>query len=109
MKNNNLYIKIPIEYGEFTNPVSFDYDKDLNKSIDNQLEYNFNFENSKIKIPRNTFLKDVKLLDPGSYLTLNLNNQNLKKFKYWDYHFREPKKIYNKKYYVEKLENLLMI
>ena len=80
--------------------------KSFKKNLNHHCVYEyFSFQNI---LTDNTFLKDVKLLDPGSYLTLNLNNQNLKKFKYWDYHFREPKKIYNKKYYVEKLENLFI-
>ena len=81
LKNNNLYIKIPIEFGDFTSPVSFDYDEELNKSIDNQLEHNFNFENSKIKIPRNTFLKDVNLKLSNSQDSLKILNPYIPVFK----------------------------
>lgn len=81
LKNNNLYIKIPIEFGDFTSPVSFDYDGELNKSIDNQLEHNFNFENSKIKIPRNTFLKDVNLKLSSSQDSLKILNPYIPVFK----------------------------
>ena len=81
LKNNNLYIKIPIEFGDFTSPVSFDYDEELNKSIDNQLEHNFNFENSKIKIPRNTFLKDVNLKLSSSKDSLKILNPYIPVFK----------------------------
>lgn len=81
LKNNNLYIKIPIEFGDFTSPVSFDYDEELNKSIDNQLEHNFNFENSKIKIPRNTFLKDVNLKLSSSQDSLKILNPYIPVFK----------------------------
>ena len=81
LKNNNLYIKIPIEFGDFTSPVSFDYDEGLNKSIDNQLEHNFNFENSKIKIPRNTFLKDVNLKLSSSQDSLKILNPYIPVFK----------------------------
>ena len=81
LKNNNLYIKIPIEFGDFTSPVSFDYDMELNKSIDNQLEHNFNFENSKIKIPRNTFLKDVNLKLSNSQDSLKILNPYIPVFK----------------------------
>ncbi len=81
LKNNSLYIKIPIEFGEFTSPVSFDYDKELNKSIDNQLEHNFNFENSKIKIPRNTFLKNVNLKLSSSQDSLKILNPYIPVFK----------------------------
>ena len=63
----------------------------------------FSFQNI---LTDNTFLKDIKLLDPGSYLTLDLNNENLQTFKYWDYQFKEPSTIKSKKYYVEKLESL---
>jgi len=81
LKNNNLYIKIPIEFGDFTSPVSFDYDMELNKSIDNQLEHNFNFENSKIKIPKNTFLKDVNLKLSNSQDSLKILNPYIPVFK----------------------------
>lgn len=81
LKKNNLYIKIPIEYGEFASPVSFNYDRELNKSIDNRLEHNFKFENSKIKIPRNTFLKDVNLELTSSQDSLKILNPYIPVFK----------------------------
>ena len=81
LKNNNLYIKIPIEYGEFTKTISYDYNEELNKSIDNQLEHNFRFENSNIKIPRNTFLKDVNLKLSSSQDSLKIFNPHVPVFK----------------------------
>ena len=54
----------------------------------------------------NTFFKDIKLLNPGSFLKFDEYGKQLKTFKYWDYQFVEPKKKYSKKYYIEKLQSL---
>jgi len=59
---NKTKIKIPILNS--IKEIKLKNDENLiesNKKIKNDLDYNFNFKNSKIQIPKNTFLKDVKL------------------------------------------------
>ena len=59
---NKTKVKIPILNSN--KEIKLKNDENLiesNKKIKNDLDYNFNFKNSKIQIPKNTFLKDVKL------------------------------------------------
>jgi len=59
---NNTKIKIPILKESFE--LKFPIDKNIissNKKINNNLNYDFNFENSRIQIPKNTFLNDINL------------------------------------------------
>ena len=59
---NKTKIKIPILNSIKETKLKNDENLiELNKKIKNDLDYNFNFKNSKIQIPKNTFLKDVKL------------------------------------------------
>ena len=59
---NKTKIKIPILNSIKETKLKNDENLiESNKKIKNDLDYNFNFKNSKIQIPKNTFLKDVKL------------------------------------------------
>ena len=59
---NKTKIKIPILNSIKETKLKNDENLiESNKKIKNNLDYNFNFKNSKIQIPKNTFLKDVKL------------------------------------------------
>ncbi|MDB9976611.1 M23 family metallopeptidase [Flavobacteriaceae bacterium] len=62
LKGNKSTIKIPIIKGEIIkSPLKKVNSTVLNTSVNNKLDYNFEFENAEIKIAKNTFLKNVKL------------------------------------------------
>ncbi len=55
-----------------------------------------------------TLLDDIHLLPPGHYATIDLRAAapELKRTRYWDYHFREPDAPADKQEYVEELDRL---
>jgi len=55
-----------------------------------------------------TLLNDIHLLPPGHYATIDLRADapELKRTRYWDYHFREPDVQAGKQEYVEELDRL---
>lgn len=63
IKNNKLYVEIPIDSRKNikTDDKKLKSEFTFNRKINNSLEYNFNIENHKINISKNTFLKDVNL------------------------------------------------
>ncbi|WP_341659380.1 asparagine synthase (glutamine-hydrolyzing) [Vibrio sp.] len=68
------------------------------------LEY-FTFQNI---FTDKTLLEDVKLLPAGCYAELDLQSSSptLKKTRYWDYDFQEPKDKADRQEYVEELQRL---
>jgi len=69
------------------------------------LEY-FTFQNI---FTDQTLLKDVFLLPPGYYATLDLNSSasfQLQLHRYWDFRFQEPESPYSKQEYLEELDRL---
>lgn len=68
------------------------------------LEY-FTFQNI---FTDRTLLKDIQLLPPGHYMTLDLSGarSETKRTRYWDYRFREPDFPASKAEYVEELDRL---
>ena len=62
LKGNKSIVKIPIVKNNLINGSLKKINQlSSNKSINNKLDYNFNFKNAEIKIAKNTFLKNVKL------------------------------------------------
>ena len=53
-----------------------------------------------------TLLEDVHLLPAGHFATLSTHQPELKQFRYWDYHFREPETPAAKQEYLEELDRL---
>ena len=78
------------------------FDRVINKKA--LLEY-FTFQNI---FTDQTLLEGIHLLPPGNYATIDfLNDANeLKFFQYWDYHFKEPNIIVDKREYIEELDRL---
>ena len=68
------------------------------------LEY-FTFQNI---FTNRTLVKDIQLLPPGHYMTLDLGAGEFKQSftKYWGYHFREPDQPASKTDYIEELDRL---
>ena len=66
------------------------------------LEY-FTFQNI---FTDRTLLEDVHLLPAGHYATLGAGQQSLVSHRYWDYRFREPEQVKDKRDYVEELDRL---
>jgi asparagine synthase (glutamine-hydrolysing) len=68
------------------------------------LEY-FTFQNI---FTDRTLLKDIQLLPPGHYMTLDLSGARPEttRTRYWDYRFREPDLPASKAEYVEELDRL---
>lgn len=68
------------------------------------LEY-FTFQNI---FTDRTLLKDIQLLPPGHYMTIDLGGAKpeTKRTRYWDYRFREPDLPASKAEYVEELGRL---
>lgn len=78
------------------------FDRVINKKA--LLEY-FTFQNI---FTDQTLLEGIHLLPPGNYATIDfLNDANeLKFFQYWDYHFKEPNIVVDKREYIEELDRL---
>ncbi len=67
------------------------------------LEY-FTFQNI---FTDRTLLEDVKLLPAGHFLQIDLEEEASPKLtRYWDYRFREPEQVRDKREYVEELDRL---
>ena len=68
------------------------------------IEY-FTFQNI---FTNRTLLRNVKMLQPASIAKIQYGkDKSLKIKQYWDYHFEEPKKIKDKREYIEELDRLL--
>ena len=78
------------------------FDRQINKEA--LLEY-FTFQNI---FTDQTLLKGINLLQPGHFATLDFENdrKELKKIRFWDYHFREPESPGEKEEYLEELDRL---
>jgi asparagine synthase (glutamine-hydrolysing) len=78
------------------------FDRQINKKA--LLEY-FTFQNI---FTDQTLLEGIHLLQPGHFATLELGKDTrvLRKFRYWDYRFREPEKPASKEEYLEELDRL---
>ena len=78
------------------------FDRAINKQA--LLEY-FTFQNI---LTDQTLLKDIHLLQPGHYATLDCldNSKKLRCVQYWDYHFKQPNTTVDKREYVEELDRL---
>jgi asparagine synthase (glutamine-hydrolysing) len=85
-------IKAILEYKEYT--------PELDKEA--LLEY-FTFQNI---FTNKTLHKDIKILEPGHYLVIDLLSKEIKKFQYWDFDFSEPEKIKDEREYIEELDRL---
>ena len=82
LKGNKSTIKIPITKGEIKKSTLKKVNsKDLNTTINNKLNYNFEFENAEIKIAKNTFLKNVKLNIDTSIDSIKIINPEIAVFK----------------------------
>ena len=82
LKGNKSTIKIPIIKGDLTNsPLKNVNSTVLNTSVNNKLDYNFEFENAEIKIAKNTFLKNVKLNIDASIDSIKIINPEIAVFK----------------------------
>ena len=82
LKGNKSTIKIPIIKGDLTNsPLKNVNSTVLNTAINNKLDYNFEFENTEIKIAKNTFLKNVKLNIDASIDSIKIINPEIAVFK----------------------------
>jgi asparagine synthase (glutamine-hydrolysing) len=77
-----------------------DFQRKLNKPA--LLEY-FTFQNI---FTDQTLLEGIKLLPAGHYATFNAQNSQLSRHQYWDYRFREPDKLADKREYLEELDRL---
>jgi asparagine synthase (glutamine-hydrolysing) len=69
------------------------------------LEY-FTFQNI---FTDQTLLEDIRLLPAGHYCILDCSTQRspkLKRFQFWDYHFRDPDQPASKTEYLEELDRL---
>lgn len=55
-----------------------------------------------------TFMQDISLLEPGSYMTIGLGGRSPKinSTRYWNYNFSEPERPDSKQDYVEELDRL---
>ncbi|MDA9127071.1 M23 family metallopeptidase [Flavobacteriaceae bacterium] len=82
LKGNKSTIKIPITKGDLKKSTLKKVNsKDLNTTINNKLNYNFEFENAEIKIAKNTFLKNVKLNIDTSIDSIKIINPEIAVFK----------------------------
>ena len=82
LKGNKSTIKIPINKGDIKKSTLKKVNsKDLNTTINNKLNYNFEFENAEIKIAKNTFLKNVKLNIDTSIDSIKIINPEIAVFK----------------------------
>tara|TARA_B110000046_G_scaffold27543_1_gene27996 strand:- start:6467 stop:8137 length:1671 start_codon:yes stop_codon:yes gene_type:complete len=82
LKGNKSTIKIPITKGDLKKSTLKKVNsKDLNTTINNKLNYNFEFENAEIKIAKNTFLKNVKLNIDASIDSIKIINPEIAVFK----------------------------
>ena len=82
LKGNKSTIKIPIIKGEIIkSPLKNVNSTVLNTSVNNKLDYNFEFENAEIKIAKNTFLKNVKLNIDASIDSIKIINPEIAVFK----------------------------
>jgi len=82
LKGNKSTIKIPITKGDLKKSTLKKVNsKDLNTTINNKLNYNFEFENAEIKIVKNTFLKNVKLNIDTSIDSIKIINPEIAVFK----------------------------
>ena len=82
LKGNKSTIKIPIIKGEIIkSPLKKVNSTVLNTSLNNKLDYNFEFENAEIKIAKNTFLKNVKLNIDTSIDSIKIINPEIAVFK----------------------------
>ena len=91
IKGNNVFINIPINFGESNQKITTNSENILfEKKIDNKLEYDFKYETSNVTIPKNTFLKNVKLKIKYSIDTLKVINPYLAVFKNIKIKFQNP-------------------
>ena len=82
LKGNKSTIKIPIIKGDIIKSTLKKVNsKTLNTSLNNKLDYNFEFENTEIKIAKNTFLKNVKLNIDASIDSIKIINPEIAVFK----------------------------
>ena len=82
LKGNKSTIKIPITKGDLKKSTLKKVNsKVLNTTINNKLDYNFEFENAEIKIAKNTFLKNVKLNIDTSIDSIKIINPEIAVFK----------------------------
>ncbi|MBT7575275.1 MAG: M23 family metallopeptidase [Flavobacteriaceae bacterium] len=93
LKENKSFIKIPIIKGENSiDSLKKDNATVFNTSIDNKLDYNFEFENANIKIAKNTFLKNVKINLSSSKDSIKIINNEIAVFKNIKIRFYNKKK-----------------
>ena len=78
--------------------------KEYKSSIDLEafVEY-FTFQNF---LTNKTLWKDIKILETGNFIEIDLINKSINQKKYWDFNFFEPIHLKNKNSYIEKLEYL---
>lgn len=77
-----------------------EFKKELNL---NSISEYFTFQNI---LSENTFFKNVKLFEAGSYLKYNFKNKKFFQKKYWDFNFKKTKKVKNENEYIEELKRL---
>ena len=93
LKENKSFIKIPIIKGENSiDSLKKDNSTVFNTSIENKLDYNFEFENANIKIAKNTFLKNVKINLSSSKDSIKIINNEIAVFKNIKISFYNKKK-----------------
>ncbi|MGY8948740.1 MAG: peptidoglycan DD-metalloendopeptidase family protein [Flavobacteriales bacterium] len=91
IKGNYITIDIPLVYDKTikkitTNSQNISY----SKLIDNNLKYDFNFKNSSINIPKNTFLKNRKIKIEHFNDTLKIINPYIAVYKNIKIKFKNP-------------------
>jgi asparagine synthase (glutamine-hydrolysing) len=67
------------------------------------LEY-FTFQNI---FTNRTFIEDIKILEPGTVLTVDVGSRSVRRRRYWDYKFLEPAGEVDAQEYREELSRLL--
>ncbi len=53
-----------------------------------------------------TLHRDIRLLEAGHYLTIDLAKQSINKTRYWDFDFSEPEHVHDEREYIEELNRL---
>ena len=81
-----------------------EHPKFIKKFDQETLKEYFTFQNI---FTNKTFLKDIKILESGSFLKLERNKNNqISIHKYWDYKFTNPSKTQDDKEYTDELKRL---
>ena len=103
----------PLYYATQNNTFAFGSEQksiDCLPSVNKQANYGalleyFTFQNI---FTDQTLLQDFKLLPAGHFLEIKAKTGTLRSQKYWDYLFREPELVVDKREYIEELDRLFV-